>query len=154
MMKPNPIGEVYQELLKDSIDEIIQSWKETNPQLSWWERVVSTVKGVWIDAVAYLMTATDYFIQKIDGLLENGPDKKATVIDAIGKVYDVIVPDLLPIALRPFNKQIKHFILNVVISITIDFIVSKYRNGAWSHKNPEETVELPEPTIENNVELT
>ena len=126
-MQTNPVGIPESYVLKNSIDEVIETWKRNNPSPSWWRKI----KGHWIKAISFLVAAGDYFIRHIDNLLENGPDKKATVLEALGKVYDAIVPPYLPFFLRPFNNKIKKFALEVIASIMIDFFVGKYRAGNW-----------------------
>ena len=129
-MEPAPCGIACKELLDPSIKEVVNSWNEKQEQK----------EGTWTQAVAYVTLAVDYFIRQIEGLIPSGQDKKATVLAAISDVYDMIVPGLLPIWLRPFNSRIKAFVIDVVISIAIDFIVSKYRKGSWNEV-PEEVVE-------------
>lgn len=138
-MDVNPVGVVVDKsILIGTIQEILDSWKLIKPSPSWW----GTVKGNWVKAVGYIITSTDYFIRQVDTIIESGPNKKALVIDALTTVYDSIVPELLPIWLKPFGGAIKNFVLNVVVSFLIDFIVDKYRNGSWNQEVKSE-VELP-----------
>lgn len=129
-MEPNPVGVSHIHLLDKNITKVIEDWNQENPSPSWWGRL----KGQWIKAVSYLISAIDYFIDSIDNALPHGPDKKATVMDAVTKVYDVIVPGLLPIWLKPFNKRIKQFVIHVVVSILIDFVVGKNRGQSFRFK--------------------
>jgi hypothetical protein len=126
-VKVHPVGQVKPQLLEEDVKDAIRLWKINAPKSTWWNRA----SGAWISAVGFIIRATDYFIRKIDELIPEGEDKKATVLDALGKVYDVIVPTLMPIWVRPFNKKIKDFIINVVASLLVDFIVSKYHESEW-----------------------
>lgn len=131
-MEPNPVGQSDKRLLINNIEEVIQLWGENNPEPTWW----SNVKGQWVKAIHYIVVVGDYFIRIIDKMMDSGPDKKATVLDALSDVYDAIIPALLPIILKPFNARIKSFVIDVVASIAIDFVVGKYRGSNWS---PEAT---------------
>jgi len=126
-MNPNPIGTPVKQALALDVQDVINTWKVNNPATSWWKRI----KGQWVKAISFIVAAGDYFIRKVDDLLDEGPDKKATVLEALGEVYDSIVPGLLPFILKPFNKKIKSFVINVIASIMIDFFVGKYRVGNW-----------------------
>ena len=135
-MKPNPVGQPVKGLLDDQVKEIITLWEKDHPKPKWyhfWKRI----KGLWFAAVRFIIAAGDYFVQTIDDLIEGGPEKKATVLEALGEVYDAIVPFLLPIFIRPFNKQLRTFVIDVVASLLIDFIVGKYREGSWDKEEPD-----------------
>lgn len=116
-----PKGITVKEALQNQIDEVMRLWEESKKKS----------KATWTTAVAYILEACDYFVRSIEPLVHSGPDKKATVLDGLGKVYDLIVPALLPFFLKPFNSKIRSFVLNVLASLIIDFIVSKYNNGYW-----------------------
>lgn len=130
MSEPNPVGEPKVDLIAAEIDQIVGIWQENNPAPGWFTKV----KGAWFKAVGFLMNVTDYLILFVDDLIPEGADKKATVMTAVGLIYDKIVPPLLPMFIKPFNSQIKAFVLNVLVSMTIDFIVTKYREGTWRPK--------------------
>lgn len=133
MAQPNPIGEAKPEILQAQVTEVISIWEEDHPYSSWWKRITFG----WSEVVDFLTKVVDYFVRTIDKLMENGPDKKATVLAALEEVYDYIVPNIMPIWLKPFSGRIKSFIFGVIISLTIDFVVGKYRSNEW---NDEEKV--------------
>jgi len=137
-MNPNPVGNPVKSVLADSVHEVVQTWELNNPSPSWWKRI----KGHWIKAVSFLVAAGDFLIRRVDGLLESGPDKKATVLEAMEEIYDKIVAPYLPIWLKPFNSKIKHFVIYVVASIMIDFFVGKYRGGNWLTEDEVEELSL------------
>ena len=123
----DPVGEPKTETIKDKIDDLIKLWRDNNPIPGWFGRI----KGSWFTAVKFILKATDYLIRLVEEKLIPGPDKKATVLSALSTVYDAIVPVLLPIVLKPFNGKLKTFVIEVVASLLIDFIVSKYNSGTW-----------------------
>ena len=53
---------------------------------------------------------------------------------AVDFLYDYIVREALPIWMRPFAGKIKEYVINVLVSASIDWIVSKYREGIWKDK--------------------
>jgi len=133
--EPNPVGTIY---IVSSIERRIEELKVE------WNSLVTRAKenfswrfwtwGQKIDhsvAVDFLMKSLDDFIRHVDNVLDNGPDKKATVMYAVEKLYDYIVREALPIWMKPFTKQIKKYMLNKVVSPAIDWVVDKYRNGQW-----------------------
>ena len=79
----------------------------------------------------FLLVALDNLVNYIDDKLESGPDKKATVLASVEKLYDHVIKEAMPIWLKPLSPSIKNLIINVVLSSSIDFIVDKYRNGNW-----------------------
>lgn len=138
-MEPNPVGTPRLQVIDNAVKEVMLVWEQIAPNSTWWTRT----KGAWVAAVRFLIKATDYLIRQIDDVLDNGPDKKATVLAVIDKLYDLIVPPLLPLWLKPFNSRIKRFVIYVVISLMIDFIVEKYREGDWLKEEPNhEQVEM------------
>jgi len=132
----NPIGVAQIDSIKGYIQDVVDQWVANNPDtVSWWKKILEKGVGLttkWYEAVKYLIEATDYFINIVEDMVEGGPDKKATVLAAISSVYDSIVPMLLPVWIRPWNFKIKSFLINVVISLSIDFFVTKYREGNWT----------------------
>lgn len=84
--------------------------------------------------------STQFLVQAVDSLIQfmetsipgaSGADKKATVLTALGSLYDHIVEPLLPIWTKAFSSQIKNFVVNVLASSIIDWTVAHYHDGAW-----------------------
>lgn len=133
--KPNPVGDVY---IVDTIEEQVEAlkvqWADLTTDVerpAWWQfwswgRKISLTK-----VTDFLIKALDDLIHEVDGVLDNGADKKATVLDAIGRLYDYVIREALPIWLKPFAGKVKDYIINELVSTAIDWIVDKYRNGAW-----------------------
>jgi hypothetical protein len=130
----NPIGEVKNLAdIDDYVNSVIEEWKAEYvlEDASWWQWWKKTSAG-FAEITAYILNGLDSMIKFVDNIIESGPDKKATVMASVEKIYDFIVTNALPLWLRPWNPAIKAFIFNIIISYTIDFIVDKYNNGIWS----------------------
>jgi hypothetical protein len=137
-VEANPIGEVK---LDENIELYIQSlnaeWDEQREAIPWykfWKRITFT------PVVDFLLKTLDDLIAYVDDVLENGADKKATVLRAVEMVYEYIVKEAMPIWLRPFAGKVKEIVILQVISPAIDWMVDKYRNGDWRKKEAEEVV--------------
>lgn len=130
---PNPIGKPvvnsYIDLFVDSMKAVWDSIKKT---VKWWQ--------VWknvnlIPVTNFLLNCLDdliAYVDQIDGI--SGADKKATVLNAMAKIYDYIIKEAMPIWLKPFSAWIRDYIIYVVISQAIDWIVAKYRKGDFKPK--------------------
>ncbi len=57
---------------------------------------------------------------------------------AMERLYDYIIAEALPIWLKPFAGAVKNYVLNDLVSPSIDWIVDKYRNGDWRKKTAPE----------------
>lgn len=149
----NPVGNFQMlDRVEGYLDNLIAKWKLENPPSSWW-RVWSKAKIGFVTITAFLINGLDELIQIVEDAVDvSGPDKKATVIKAITRVYDFVIKEAMPMWLRPFSPAIKNFIINVVISYAVDFIVEKYNNGNWLppiEKPVEKPVEeIVEPVVE------
>lgn len=122
----NPIGQAKMDSVMDYVKGLLVNWnKQTQGVTSW----ISGVNFSYI--IKYLLVCLDGLIVFVDNLIDNGPDKKATVLKAIESLYDHMVAGKLPIWIKPWAGGIKAFIIYTIISIAIDFIVSKYKSGAW-----------------------
>lgn len=136
----NPVGCVIE---NEQIDKFVESmkklWDSTKQQSEWWK---PWKKINFSPITDFLLKCLDDLIAYVDQIaFANGADKKATVLNAIGKIYDYIVKEALPIWLIPFAGVVRAYVISVVISTAIDWIVEKYRNGDWRKKN-KETIEI------------
>lgn len=136
----NPVGTAY---IDENIDNFIKimsdEWdanKENIPWWAFWKRISLT------RVTNFLLGTIDDLIAYVDDVIDNGPDKKATVLNAIDNLYDYVVREALPIWLKPFSSVIKKYIINEIVSPAIDWIVQKYRNGDWRKKTATELVAL------------
>lgn len=105
--------------------------------------------SIWIFGKTYItkvsnfvMNALDETIRLVENLIPGGENKKLAVMSTMEKVLDYIIVQTFPVWAKPFSSLIKKFVLNVVVSNFIDFIVSKYNTGMW--KNQEKQ---PEPEV-------
>jgi hypothetical protein len=130
----NPVG-LSSNVLDERIHRAIALWEEENPIVgTWWK----TRKTNILSAVSFLINILDELVLAVDGFMElSGKDKKATVMSGIEAVYDHIEREIMPLYLRPFSGKIKHVIINVIISYSIDWIVEKYRDGSWRNNGEE-----------------
>jgi hypothetical protein len=127
----DPVGKVVNVPgLSNLIDQMKESWTKLKEQLG---------KVNWSVATAFLTQCLDSIVVYLVEHNVPGQDKKATVLDAISKVYDWVTLSVLPFYLRPFSRLIKMFVINVILSNTIDWIVSKYNSGSW---HPQATSEV------------
>lgn len=130
----NPVGMPIEDEAIDNFILIMSSlWDEETEKTPWykpWRRISFT------RVTAFLMKSLDDLIAYVDDYIDaNGADKKATVLAAIGRLYDYVVIQAMPVYLKPFSSSIKTYIVNDLIATAIDWIVDKYRNGEWRKKD-------------------
>jgi len=133
----NPVGAVIADEGIDNFITVMSSvWDSEKEDVPWykpWKRISFT------RVTDFLMKSLDDLIAYVDDYVDaNGADKKATVLDAISRLYDYVVVEAMPIFLKPFAGSIKNYIINDLISTAIDWIVDKYRNGEWRKKDSAE----------------
>lgn len=136
-IKSNPIGNA-QDIpeFNDKIQDLSQKWDQNlkysseNWMISWGIKSRATLSL----ATGFLLGALDELIITVDLLLENGPDKKATVLSGLDRLYEYVMKEALPIWLRPFASVVKNYIIYSLASFAIDYIVSKYKDGNWRSK--------------------
>lgn len=133
VMTNNPVGEVKSvDAVQKLILELIAKWDAEVPPVSksWWEVWVMPRSSVR-EAIIFLLNCLDALVLAIDNELMAGADKKATVLDAISTLYDYTVRELLPVWAKPFSGVIKQYVVYVVVSNAIDWLVAKYHNAVW-----------------------
>lgn len=109
------------------------------------DTLIAQMKKVWVDTKVTLGKAitnvhvVQFMTNVLDGLIVYliehdipGQDKKATVMNYMSTMYDYVVSASLPLMLRPFAGMIKNFVINVLVSHAIDWVVSKYKDGNWN----------------------
>ncbi len=143
----NPVGTAQEiDTIEEYINSLAQLWDTLKQgQVSkWWEfwKKLGTTKLV--EVTNFLIKALDDLIALVDDKLSDGADKKATVMDAISRLYDYIIAGALPIWMKPFSGTIKDYVINGLVSSAIDWIVNKYKNGEWRKKIPDP---LPVPAM-------
>ena len=121
----DPVGKVHKiEAVEALLETYMRLWDEGAKKRSFWK--------VRFDAsriTNFLMRALDDFIVAVDDAGILGPDKKATVLLATSKLYDYVVKEGMPLWLAPFAWTIKQYVIYVLVSNAIDWLVSKYQGG-------------------------
>lgn len=126
ILSVDPVGEPKNDSTVSSfIDGLKKKWDEFRAGLG------KATKVTLVHVTKFLLFSLDGLIVFVDGLMVGGPDKKATVMTAVSALYDYIIKGNLPLWLLPFSTTVKAFIVGTVISIAIDWIVAKYKEGAW-----------------------
>lgn len=137
--KSDPVGKPQViESVEALLDLYMRLWDKSKEKKSIWGRFDSS------RVTNFLMRALDDFIVAVDSSEILGKDKKATVLLAVDRLYDYVVREALPIWLVPFSGVVKQYIVYVLISNAIDWIVSKYRDG-WRPRTmmPWEVKKVP-----------
>jgi len=137
MKETDPVGNTVTLSAMDAkVDELMTKWTEQNPAPEgWFGKIKNAVKASYSKITRFLIDSVDELVLIVEGLVDLGPDKKATVLAAVEKLYDAIVAKSLPTWAKPFSPIIRKFVINVLVSSTIDFIVGKYKEGAWKPKD-------------------
>lgn len=137
----DPVGRDMH-VLAIKTEEIIARFDEENKSdVPWW-KCWAKVRVGYIQVTSYILNTLDEYILEMEKFNDmSGPDKKATVMAAIEKIYDHIIKEALPFWLKPFNPAIKKVIVHIIISYAIDWIVEKYHGGLWSKESNEEVKE-------------
>lgn len=135
----NPTGEVKSPLeVNTYVNALAKEWDEQKTTTTSWFLWWSVKKASLVEATSFILNSVDELVKFVDDLIDQGPDKKATVLAAVGALYDYIAAEAMPIFLKPFNSYIKSFLVDVVVSSSIDFIVDKYNNGLWKKDNSQD----------------
>ena len=116
--------------INEYLSILIEKWNLIRGQTSKWQFWSNTTANMH-KAIKFLLLSVDGLIILVDRLIESGPDKKATVLEALNTLYDYVVREAIPFWLRPFAGVIKNSVIFTLASSTIDWIVSKYREGFW-----------------------
>jgi hypothetical protein len=139
----DPIGVPYRVKPIDvKIVELANEWDAIQAEKEkprWWEFWKKQV--TLTEVTTFLLGSIDDFINMVQGLIDEGPDKKATVLKYIDKLYEYVVREAMPIWLKPFSAQIKQYIIYSIISPAIDWIVKKYQDGQWGKFEDKPTEE-------------
>jgi hypothetical protein len=134
----DPIGQVH---VVDSVEVMLADleryWDESRAGRSFWKSGVSMSK-----VTSFLMYSLDGLVNAVNEAVITGPDKKATVLNALDRLYEYTVREALPFWLRPVASPIKSYVIHVLVSNAIDWMVLKYKQGSWSSVS-KEPVEAP-----------
>lgn len=132
----NPIGSIHKlDQIEEKISDLCSLWDATNKKPdNWLTKYGLKSKLNLILVTNFLLGALDELVSTIDLLLESGPDKKATVLNGLDRLYEYIIKEGLPLWARPFAAPLKNYIIYTLASGTIDWMIEKYRNGSWRDK--------------------
>lgn len=127
--KANPVGVVHRVAeIEEKLVKYATMWDEQR-KTSFWGSKADRAR-----LTHFMLTALDDFIITVAVLSIPGPDKKATVLDAMDRLYEYTVREALPIWIKPLAEPVKHYIIYTLISYSIDWVVEKYSNGKWKEK--------------------
>lgn len=130
----DPVGKVHSiPEIESKIQKYIELWDASKTK-SFWKPKINFSK-----ITNFLLFVIDDFISTLTNISIPGPDKKATVLAAVVIIYDYVIKEAMPIWLKPFAPAIKNYIIYILISNSIDWIVSKYQDKSWK---PVETSAL------------
>lgn len=133
----HPVGQVIDdEHISRFVETMKTLWDSTKEKVEWWKfwKRVSPVP-----VTNFLLKCLDDLIAYVDQIVDaSGEDKKATVLNAIGRIYDYVVREAMPLCLVPFSGVIRAYIINTLASAAIDWMIQKYRHGNWRPKPVEE----------------
>ena len=123
----NPIGKIHQiEEINLKVEKYKKMWDDMIHSKSFLKSKIDISK-----VTIFMIMVMDDFVNSISNVAISGEDKKATVLDALEKVFDYVVKEGLPIWLKPFVSPLKNYVIYVLISTAIDWTVDKYKNGSW-----------------------
>jgi hypothetical protein len=117
------------------------------------DTLVANIKSTWIKFKAEMGSGKQQIIDFMTNALDDliiymvevdlpGTDKKAIVLKVMNDLYDYIVAQAIPFWAKPFGRLIKDFMINVLISHAIDWIVSKYKDGVWNRPTQAKIMSL------------
>ena len=131
----DPVGKAHKvEAVEAMLEGLKTAWDAQKSSRSFWGGGVSLSK-----VTNFLLYSLDGVVNAVNEAVITGPDKKATVLAALERLYDYTVREALPIWMRPLAGPIKAYIIHVLVSNAIDWIVAKYKSGSWSQKEEIKT---------------
>jgi hypothetical protein len=123
----NPVGKVCQiEEINLKVEEYKKMWNDMIHAKSIWKSKVDLSK-----VTVFMLLVMDDFVNIISTKAIPGADKKATVLDALDKVFEYVVKEAVPVWLKPFISPLKNYVVYILMSTAIDWMVDKYKNGSW-----------------------
>lgn len=128
LLSPEEIKQAVQDC-EQCLVNLKAKWDEIKPIKSGWFKISS---DYLLKGTVFIINSIDYMIQFVEPIIPKGTDKKAIVLLVAGQLYDYVLVPILPLWLKPISATLKKLLITVVISQLIDFIVSKYRAGAWN----------------------
>jgi hypothetical protein len=124
-------------------------WDQENISGSFW-----TFSKTYLMKVSNFITnALDETVRLVENLIPGGENKKIAVMSTMENILDYIIIQTFPVWAKPFIPIIKKFVLNVLVSNFIDFIVSKYNAGLWGVQESKPKPEVNVDQIQKSPEI-
>lgn len=124
--KANPVGVIHSVAeIEEKLVRYARMWDEQRATSFWGS------KSDRSKLTHFMLVALDDFMMSVAILSIPGPDKKATVLDAMDRLYEYTVREALPIWIKPFAEPVKQYVIYVLVSYAIDWAVEKYSTGVW-----------------------
>lgn len=120
------------ELVQGYLTDMKHKWDEQAPESKGWFGVP---RDYFLKGTIFILSSIDEMIQFVEGIITSGSDKKETVLLVSDKLLEYIILGNLPMWLKPLSSAIRRIVVNIIISELIDFMVEKYRSGAWKMEN-------------------
>lgn len=126
MLTVDPIGSVdNQSIINTMADNLKKKWDTFKSSLD------KTTKITLVQVTKFLLFSLDELVLLVGTFNRTGADKKAMVLSVLSVVYDYVIKEMLPLWLLPFAGGLKGFVIYTLMSIAVDWIVSKYNSGNW-----------------------
>lgn len=112
------------EKINKFLDELSSKWHKEEPD--------SLAKSS-----IFVLDSLDNSINLVEELTISGKDKKEVVLFIMSTFFENVISKSMPAYIYPFEKIIRVFVIKVVLSAFIDFMVKKYNEGSWTWKRKE-----------------
>lgn len=106
------------------IKRVENKWNKENPDSL--GKMSSLTLEILDDSINF---AENYF--------KSGKEKKDVVLYIMSSILDNLILNTLPAYVLPFERIIRIFLIKIVFSVSIDFIVKKYNQSSWVWKGKE-----------------
>jgi len=115
---------IYKDKINNFLDILTKKWNKEEPD--------SLAKSSF-----FVLDSLDESINWAEQFDLAGKDKKEVVLFIMSTFFENVLSKSMPAYLIPFERIIRVFIIKVVLSASIDFIVNKYNEGSWTWKRKE-----------------
>lgn len=116
------------DLVQDYLVDMKRKWDSQAPESRGWFGVP---RDYLVKGSLFILLSVDEMVQFVEGIIPLGSDKKETVLLVSDKLLEYIILGNLPMWMKPCSSAIRKIVVNIVISELVDFMVEKYRSGAW-----------------------
>jgi hypothetical protein len=112
------------EKINKFLDDLSNKWHKEDPD--------SLAKSS-----VFVLDSLDESINLAEEFSVSGKDKKEVVLFIMSTFFENVLSKSMPAYLYPFEKIIRVFLIKVVLSASIDFMVKKYNEGSWTWRRKE-----------------